>query len=110
MGQIPRIRPRDHYRCLYRRSISAIKDRDLRHKPWTIKLNTMKMTIIKNIIIASFVLLSISSCKRVLDTEPVNTLDGTTRFKTISDFDFAITGAYALFMSGTYYGSSYNDL
>src|ERR1700749_2528188 len=63
---------------------------------------------IQNILVtlsASLLVLSISSCKRVLDTEPANTLDASTRFQTISDFDFALTGAYALFRSGNYYNS-----
>jgi hypothetical protein len=35
-------------------------------------------------------------------------LDGTTRFETIEDFDFALTGAYALFRSGNYLGAGSN--
>jgi hypothetical protein len=63
---------------------------------------------IQNILItftASVLVLGAFSCKRVLDTEPQNSLDASTRFKTISDFDFALTGAYALFRSGNYYNS-----
>src|SRR5215831_7293599 len=68
----------------------------------------MKMTTIRNIILAFVVLAGVSSCKKVLNPAPAYTLDGTQRFKTISDFDYALTGAYALFRSGNYFGSSSN--
>src|SRR5882724_7302501 len=66
---------------------------------------------IRNIFIAAVLVLGVSgltSCKRVLNTEPANALDGSTRFKEIADFDYALTGAYALFRSGNYYGSGSN--
>jgi hypothetical protein len=54
--------------------------------------------------LASIVLLA--SCKKILDTEPTHQLDGTASFNNISDYDFALTGAYSLFRSNYYYGAN----
>ena len=58
--------------------------------------------------IASFVLgaLLLSSCSKEIDVNPTYTLNGEDRFKTISDYEFALTGAYSLFLSNSYYGST----
>lgn len=54
------------------------------------------------------VVVSLASCKKIIEAEPTHQLDGSTRFQSIEDFDFALTGAYALFRSGNYYGSGSN--
>jgi len=64
--------------------------------------------LIRKILIAIIAITSLASCKKVIESEPTHQLDGTTRFETIEDFDFALTGAYALFRSGNYYGSGSN--
>ena len=64
--------------------------------------------LIRKILIAIIAIASFTSCKKVIESEPTHQLDGTTRFETIEDFDFALTGAYALFRSGNYYGSGSN--
>lgn len=62
----------------------------------------------RNIFIAIMMIASLASCKKVIEVEPTHQLDGSTRFETIEDFDFALTGAYALFRSANYYGSGSN--
>lgn len=62
----------------------------------------------RNIFIAAMMIASLASCKKVIEVEPTHQLDGSTRFETIEDFDFALTGAYALFRSANYYGSGSN--
>jgi len=64
--------------------------------------------LFKKIVIGIIVIASFASCKKVIESEPTHQLDGLTRFETIEDFDFALTGAYALFRSGNYYGSGSN--
>ena len=65
----------------------------------------MNMSI-KKIIVCAILVVSIVSCKKVLNVEPQFNLDGTTRFNTISDYDFALVGAYRLFRSTSYYGAA----
>ena len=60
----------------------------------------------KKIVLALLLIASFASCKKVLDIEPQFDLDGTTRFKTLDDYDFALVGAYRLFQSTSYYGST----
>jgi len=62
----------------------------------------------RKICIAIMMIASLASCKKVIEVEPTHQLDGSTRFQTIEDFDFALTGTYALFRSGNYYGSGSN--
>ena len=62
----------------------------------------------RKIFIAILVIASLASCKKVIEVEPTHQLDGSTRFETIEDFDFALTGAYALFRSANYYGAGSN--
>ncbi len=62
----------------------------------------------RKIFVSILLTASLVSCKKVIETEPTYQLDGSTRFETIEDFDFALTGAYALFRSGNYYGSGSN--
>jgi starch-binding outer membrane protein, SusD/RagB family len=63
----------------------------------------------KNILkyIASFAVgsLLLASCTKEIETDPTYTLNGEERFKTVSDYEFALTGAYSLFLSNSYYGS-----
>jgi starch-binding outer membrane protein, SusD/RagB family len=60
----------------------------------------------KKIALALILVASFVSCKKVLDVEPQFDLDGTNRFKSLDDYDFALVGAYRLFQSTSYYGST----
>jgi hypothetical protein len=62
----------------------------------------------RKIFIAIMMIASFASCKKVIEVEPTHQLDGSTRFEKIEDFDFALTGTYALFRSANYYGSGSN--
>ena len=64
--------------------------------------------LFRKILIAVIAMASLASCKKIIEAEPTHQLDGSTRFTTIEDFDFALTGAYALFRQGSYYGSGSN--
>jgi len=64
--------------------------------------------LFRKIFAAILITASLASCKKIIESEPTHQLDGSTRFTTIEDFDFALTGAYALFRSGNYYGSGSN--
>jgi starch-binding outer membrane protein, SusD/RagB family len=54
-------------------------------------------------ILISFLL--VASCSKVIEIEPVYVKDGSTIFKTLDDYEFALTGSYALFRTVGYYGS-----
>jgi len=64
--------------------------------------------LLRKIAVAILITASLASCKKIIESEPTHQLDGTTRFETIEDFDFALTGAYALFRSANYYGAGSN--
>ena len=64
--------------------------------------------LFRKIFAAIIMTASLASCKKIIESEPTHQLDGSTRFETIEDFDFALTGAYALFRSGNYYGGGSN--
>jgi len=64
--------------------------------------------LFRKILIAVIIVASLASCKKIIEAEPTHQLDGSTRFTSIEDFDFALTGTYALFRSGNYYGSGSN--
>ena len=64
--------------------------------------------LFKNILLAILIVASLGSCKKIVEAEPTHQLDGSTRFASIEDFDFALTGAYALFRQGSYYSSGSN--
>ena len=64
--------------------------------------------LLRKILVAIIITATLASCKKVIESEPTHQLDGTTRFETIEDFDFALTGAYALFRSGNYLGAGSN--
>jgi hypothetical protein len=67
-------------------------------------MTTMK---IKNIFLATGLscLLVLVSCENVLEVEPEFQKEGSQIFKTLDDYDYALTGAYALFRGTGYYGS-----
>lgn len=46
-----------------------------------------------------------TSCNNILDVEPEYVKDGSQIFSTITDYEFALTGAYARFRTVGYYGS-----
>jgi starch-binding outer membrane protein, SusD/RagB family len=48
----------------------------------------------------------ISSCAKELKQKPDYTLDGDVSFKTIDDYQFALTGAYSQLLQNSYYGST----
>jgi len=62
--------------------------------------------VLRKIIIAVLLVVSVSSCKKVLNADPQYQVDGNNSFKTIEDCDFALVGAYKLFQSTSYYGST----
>lgn len=47
-----------------------------------------------------------SSCRKQIDQEPVYTLNGDNAFKTIEDYQFALTGAYSRLLQNSIYASS----
>jgi len=49
--------------------------------------------------------LSTSSCKKVIEVTPEFTKDGSAIFTSITDYQFALTGAYSLFRTIGYYGN-----
>lgn len=51
------------------------------------------------------VLMTLGACQDVLEVEPPFNKEGSQIFKTIEDFDFVLTGAYAQFRSVGYFGS-----
>jgi hypothetical protein len=50
-------------------------------------------------------LLFLGSCQSVLEVEPLFQKDGSQIFTTVQDYEFALTGAYALFRRTGYFGS-----
>jgi starch-binding outer membrane protein, SusD/RagB family len=62
--------------------------------------------LLRKILIAIILVVSVSSCNKVLDVDPEFALDGNAAFKKVEDCDFALVGAYALFQSTSYYGSA----
>ena len=64
--------------------------------------------LFRKIIVGIVIVAGLASCKKIIEAEPTHQLDGSTRFTSIEDFDFALTGAYALFRSANYYGSGSN--
>lgn len=50
--------------------------------------------------------LALASCKKTIDIEPTHTANGDVIFDKISDYESALTGAYARLLSVNYYGSS----
>ncbi len=61
----------------------------------------------KQLIISSAVtcLLTITACKKTIDVAPEFVKDGSQIFQTLDDYEFALTGAYALFRATGYYGT-----
>lgn len=62
----------------------------------------------RNNSIRSLVLLiifTLTSCEKVLEVEPEFQREGTQIFNTLEEYEFALTGAYALFRSVGYFGS-----
>ncbi|MEP7166184.1 MAG: RagB/SusD family nutrient uptake outer membrane protein [Ferruginibacter sp.] len=53
-----------------------------------------------------FMFFMLGSCKKVIDIEPTHTVNGDASFKTIEDYEAALTGAYSRLLSVNYYGSS----
>lgn len=50
-------------------------------------------------------LFSISACKKVIDIEPEFSKDGSKIFVNLTEYEYALTGAYALFKQTGYFGS-----
>ncbi|MDX2046741.1 MAG: RagB/SusD family nutrient uptake outer membrane protein [Chitinophagaceae bacterium] len=59
-----------------------------------------------NIYLAAAMVILFSSCEKVINIEPDYQLDGNERFETIDDYELALTGAYRLFRSNSYYGAT----
>lgn len=62
----------------------------------------------KNIILGFAIAVSaiVAGCSSVIDIEPEFVLDGSQRFKSLDDYEFSLTGTYALFRSTSYYGNA----
>ncbi|QJD96682.1 RagB/SusD family nutrient uptake outer membrane protein [Mucilaginibacter robiniae] len=58
--------------------------------------------------LCSMLVVASSSCKKVLDVTPTYTKDGSQIFTSITDYEYALTGAYSLFRQTGYYGNSAN--
>lgn len=65
----------------------------------------MKKTLsyISSLLVGSLLL---ASCTKEIEQSPTYTLNGADRFKTISDYEYALTGAYSQFLANSYYGST----
>lgn len=50
--------------------------------------------------------LLLSSCTKEIEQDPTHNLNGEERFDTIEDYEYALTGAYSLFLQDGYYGSN----
>ena len=64
--------------------------------------------IIRKILITFSLFALLAGCKKVIETDPTHQLDGSVRFTTIDDYEFALIGAYKLFQQGDYYGAASN--
>ncbi len=88
-------------------------DRDARRQACKLKLllrargNLLRKMKLKSILINAGLsgVLLLGSCQRVLEVEPLFQKDGSQIFTTVQDYEFALTGAYALFRRTGYYGS-----
>ncbi len=60
---------------------------------------------LKKFLIPVALIVSLVSCKKVLNVNPDFNLDAS-QLKTVADYDFALTGAYRLFRSTSYYGAT----
>ena len=61
-----------------------------------------KKIYVSLLLISAFTL---SNCKKVIDIEPEFVKDGSQIFTSIADYEFALTGAYALLRQTGYFGS-----
>jgi hypothetical protein len=57
------------------------------------------------ILLCSAWVLSTSSCKKIIEVEPEFSKDGSSIYTTVTDYEFALTGAYGLFRQIGYYGN-----
>ncbi|MFC3559906.1 RagB/SusD family nutrient uptake outer membrane protein [Pedobacter jamesrossensis] len=64
----------------------------------------MKKTYIYNLIIASTLIASASSCKKALEINPVDTIEQSKALLTSKDVEVALVGAYSEFGSRNFYG------
>ena len=63
------------------------------------------MKLYKIIISLALSCILISACKKVIDVEPEFVKDGSQIFQSLNDYEFALTGAYALFRATGYFGT-----
>jgi len=64
-----------------------------------------KINYILCLSLCSALVLSSSSCKKIIDVVPEYTKDGSSIYTSITDYQFALTGAYSLFRQVGYYGN-----
>jgi hypothetical protein len=50
-------------------------------------------------------ILMVTACKKAIDVQPEFVKDGSQIFQTLNDYEFALTGAYALFRATGYFGT-----
>jgi len=64
----------------------------------------MKKTYIYNLIFASMLLATVSSCKKALDINPVDTIEQSKALQTSKDVEVALVGSYSALGSRNFYG------
>lgn len=64
----------------------------------------MKKTYIYNLIFASMLLAAVSSCKKALDVDPVDTIEQSQALLTSKDVEVALVGTYSALGSRNFYG------
>ena len=68
----------------------------------------MKKSIIQRGLLFAVMAVSLLSCKKAIDLEPSHNVDGADFFKTIGDYELALTGTYARLLQDSYYGNGNN--
>lgn len=61
---------------------------------------------LRNITLAMMGALALASCTKEVELNPTYTVNGDASFKTIEDYEAALTGAYARLKANSYYGST----
>lgn len=61
---------------------------------------------LRNITLAMMGALTLASCTKEVELNPTYTVNGDASFKTIEDYEAALTGAYARLKANSYYGST----
>jgi hypothetical protein len=68
----------------------------------------MKKYIIQYSLLIGIMMAGLASCKKALEQQPKNNLNGDNLFTTIGDYEFALTGVYTRLLQDSYYGNGNN--